>query len=672
MRQTRQKQTSDLTKILIATIAALAVILVAVICIAVNTHNNGGQAGNGTGNNSSQDQPPAGNDIYLDVKPVEDLESITILEKITFAGVSDVTQSLTVNGTEVSRNDDGSFTCEVPLAVGKNEIVFSHKGEQMSFQVERRFALKSFSPSGDQTYGSGAIIRFEVIARAESTVTAKLGENVITLTATDSQPNTELPEGFVLYKGEHKLSANNTTDLDLGVITYTCVNGEVTETFASGKIICQKASSVITSNPSVTPSYGDYIDVGSGYVVEIVANTAETFDGDTLDDWSHPTNNYLPKGTLDYCSKDLIVRGSQKYVQMRCGRRVYWDKKNRPMATRVQVAQCYAMTLPDHNEIGFVSMESVGNHTVLILDTLWKAPFLFDILPQEYSNPNGGSGRDYQITEFTATHIDITLCYTTVFNGTVQIPEGNPIFKSAELIKNEKDCVLRLHLKETGEFYGWDCYYNEAGQLCFEFLNPAKVTETDSNDYGVDLSDVTVMLDVGHGGHDGGAVGNLGGVQIAEAERNLHLAMAIRDELVKMGATVLFNREDDTTLKEIDRIQIVKNAKPDLCIAVHHNALDLQYAYHNGFETMYYTPFSKLATEHILAETKESGVYESAEMRWFNYYVARHTMCPVVLTENGYLSNEFDLTNIADTAANQKKAAAIAKGVANYFLELNK
>ena len=53
-------------------------------------------------------------------------------------------------------------------------------------------------------------------------------------------------------------------------------------------------------DPDVTPDAGGYRDVGSGYIVEIVDVCAETFNGQSLDNKSHPEWNYLPKGTVDY------------------------------------------------------------------------------------------------------------------------------------------------------------------------------------------------------------------------------------------------------------------------------------------------------------------------------------------------------------------------------------
>lgn len=661
-RRPRKQLNSNI--LLIVLIAVLAVVLIGVVCLAVAVHN--GQ--------SSPQTDPAGTSgttaatttpyIRLEVESSVGDGSITMEEKAVFTGVSDPAEELTVNGVAVKRNADGSFSYEAALSVGENEIVFSHKEEKVSFTVIRRYGLKSFAPSGDESFGSGTAITFEVTAKEGSQVTAEFNGQTVELAAGDPA------DGFAVYTGSCKLPGTNTEDLDLGVVTYTVVCDGVTETAVSGKITCRKSAQILASDPSVTPDYGDYIDVGSGYIVEIVGHSAETFDGDTTDDYSHPTNNYLPEGTMDYCSVNPVVNGNTQYMLMRCGRRVYIDKRNIPGSGRYQVSQCYQGQLPDHNEIGVVSMETAGHHTVLTLDCLWKAPFYFDLKPQAYQYPNGGADRSYAISAYTAEYIDITFCYATQFTGTVEIPAGSRLFKSAEVIRNESDCVLRLYLKKTGGFYGWDSFYNEKGQLCFSFLEPAVVSEAD-NAYGVDLTGVTVMIDVGHGGADGGTVGNLAdGTQVEEADRNLELAKLLQTQLESMGATVVLNRTTDVAVKTEDRNKALKDLAPDLCIAIHHNSIS-GYPNYGGFECFYYTPWSQYLAERIGVHTKDSGVYAQSSLAWHNYFVARQTCCPVALTENGYMSNQYDLNNTVDADALASKAKAMAQGVADYFLKIN-
>ena len=50
--------------------------------------------------------------------------------------------------------------------------------------------------------------------------------------------------------------------------------------------------------------------------------------------------------------------------------------------------------------------------------------------------------------------------------------------------------------------------------------------------------------------------------------------------------------------------------------------------------------------------------------------MGRSTNCPVVLTENGFMSNWYDYGNIIDDAKNTQKAQAITRGIIDYFLSI--
>lgn len=412
--------------------------------------------------------------------------------------------------------------------------------------------------------------------------------------------------------------------------------------------------------------YGEYLNVGTTYIAEVITTSAETFNGKTTDDYTAPIRNFLPEGTVDYAFSETISNKVADYVLLRCGRRVYLEKDNTPGSKKTTVVKYYTGTLPDHNEIGFVSTTQEDHFTILTLDVMWKAPFYFDIAPQTYRDP---SVRDYRISAFTAEYVDITFCYATVFEGTVELGD-NPLFQRAEVTYSKYDCTLRLYLKETGGFYGYDTYYNENDQLCFKFLNPTPATETTENSYGADLSGIRIMIDVGHGGLDCGSLGTLpDGTQVEEADLNLNLAKILQQELETMGAAVILNRTTDSTIKVDDRVQKLRDAAPDICISIHQNA----YAYSsgiNGLQVCYSTPMSRDLAMLMYDRTVETGIYKNSTYSWHYYYVAKQTICPVALMECGYITNAEDLAGMLDEAVLLQKAQAMAKAVAEYFLKL--
>ena len=328
----------------------------------------------------------------------------------------------------------------------------------------------------------------------------------------------------------------------------------------------------------------------------------------------------------------------------------------------------YTGKLPETNRLSVAGVEVSQRFTRLTLDTQWKAPFFLDLLPQKYTNPQK---QDYTVSKVTCEYVEIQFCYAAAPIGDISFPANHPLFTRTEITQGKDSATLRLYLRRVGGFYGWDAAYNEAGQLVFTFLHPAQVTQAD-NAYGADLTGVTVLLDVGHGGKSPGA----GGLDSRhpESERNLYLAGLLRQELESMGATVVLNRTGDSDLDNDTRCRQLKALKPDLCIAIHHDANAS--ARPNGFGAFHSTLFAREAARYIYEETMAAGIYDSEapgnrnRFEWHYYFVARMSDCPVVLTENGFMTSRLDHTGIVSTAVNRQKAQAIAAGVARYFLSI--
>lgn len=584
---------------------------------------------------------------------------------ITFNGVCGPKEEILLNEEKIICDENGLFSTEKNLEYGKNLFTFTYNNESVTYTVNYRYVIiKSYNPSQKQTYSSGSTFGVSVLARAGSTVTASFNGQTITLALQKANEETNESAEFVNYSGSFKLPSDNYSDLNLGTITFTAKHNGKSESFKSGQIVCKRPDFIVEYDPNATPIGDRYVNVGSGKITEIISYNAETFDAYSTNDWSRPTNTYLPKGTMDYSSQNYYYYGNQKeYALLRCGKQVYTSRKDKPGNEHVVVVKEYAGTLPDHNEIEIASFEIKDRHSVLTVNTDWKAPFFFDILPQAYNNP---SKQDYSIESFTGNYIDITFCYATVFKNTEFIIENNPLFESAKIINNTVDHTLRLYLKKSGGFYGWDAYYNDQNQLVFEFLNPSKPI-TSENEYGADLSGKVILIDVGHGGIDIGAPG-FDSKNHNEAIQNLYLANKIKFELQNIGATVLLTRDSNITSTTDDKLTLIKQIKPDFCICVHHNSYYLSSV--NGFESRYYTPFSKKSAELINMHTSNTGIYNKTKLGWHVYFMARSTVCPVVLTENGYISNSFDYNHIISEQSSIIKAKAITKGIVEHFMSM--
>ncbi len=601
--------------------------------------------------------------IYEPPKPIvisspEADDTTTTEPTYMLSGTCDPRFPLKMNGEVIEFGPDGAFSLKVDLKIGANTFTFEQKDTTVTKTVRYRYVLiGGFEPKGDKTYSSGSVLSVSVAARVGSTVTATLNGQTVECKRADAQNDndTASSDTFVNYTGTFQLPSGNKENLNLGKITFKATLGDIADTASSGKITVKKSSIIKDSDPSVTPSGANYIDVGSGLIATVTADYAETFNGRTSDDYSNPAYNYLPKGTQDYCAEGVVVNGKKNYLKLRCGRRIYTETNSGYDYSKT-VATTAIGKLPDHNELSVLDFETDEKYSFLTLKSNWKAPFYFELKNQSYRKTSYG----YTMDSVTFSYLDITFCYATVFDGAPEIPADHPIFSSAEVIKNESDYTLRLRLKKTGGFYGWDCYYDNSGDLVFRFLNPAKM-ENDSS-----LNGITVYIDVGHGGKDGGAGANYS-PYYNEAACNLILAKKIEARLKNLGANVIMNRTDNSTLiNPPERMQGLKNSVADYCVAIHHDSSGS--ASPHGFRAAYFTPYSKTAAEFIATRTENTGLYNKmwpTESHY--YYVSRITTCPTVLTENGFMSNRNDYNNIINDESSDKKADAIVDGILDYF-----
>lgn len=171
-----------------------------------------------------------------------------------------------------------------------------------------------------------------------------------------------------------------------------------------------------------------------------------------------------------------------------------------------------------------------------------------------------------------------------------------------------------------------------------------------------------VFLGAGHGGKDPGAVAN----NMEEADINLTMALACRDELVRHGVEVKMSRisdEDDPLTEEIAECNTYS---PDLAIDIHTNA-----GGGDGFE-VYHTIYGgtgKTLAENIEAEVIKAGqnsrgVKTRENSSGKDYYgFIRQTSCPAVICEIGFIDNKNDLKDFDEKAEQIKLGKAYAHGI---------
>lgn len=613
----------------------------------------------------------------LSVSKPKKTKFTTTEKTVLLMGASDPEFSLKLNGEELERTEFGYFSLDLELKDGLNTFKLEHKGVTQTYKITfDRIVIKEIFPTETQRLPSRSTLSVSCTALIGSTVTAALGDLNIALTESPIIDGNGIEDAeYSSYSGNFELPLVYDENKTLGKITFTAKSKYGTESKKSENIIVLKEERPVNSDTSSSgvgsgsdnapdggtawekPTGGNYLDINTGYIAEIVKYQAEMFDANATSDYSRPTNNYLPKGTVDYCQTAVISTSGGQMRNLRYGKMTY---------ASTSTLNYHYGTLPDHNTVNVASITNTGRHTELILDTLWKAPFYFDLAPQNYPN-NKPDERNYTITAATYAYIDITFCYTTLVGGDITVPADNPIFSKAEWFKNESDYTLRLYLKKIGKFYGWSAEYNEKNQLVFKFLNPAKITAA-NNSYGYRLDGVKILIDVGHGGSQTGATGS--NKDYTEAVLNLILAKMLKAELESIGASVYMTREDNETEDDANakRLQL-RELKPDFCISIHRNA-SVGSSAPQGFISYHFNAYSSDAAKLIYKATEDANLYNKSKWsgtKWHVYYMGRMSDCPVVLTENGFMTNAAEYNDMIKPEFNQKCAVALAKGIINYF-----
>jgi len=170
------------------------------------------------------------------------------------------------------------------------------------------------------------------------------------------------------------------------------------------------------------------------------------------------------------------------------------------------------------------------------------------------------------------------------------------------------------------------------------------------------LDGYTIVLDAGHGGKDGGAVGANGTV---EKEITFITAEHIRQELQKYDATVQFTRMGDIFVELEDRVQM---DYADLFISIHYDGFESEevngittYYYHQRDERVARTIHQKIMNEEM--DARDRGVSHG------DYYVLRENQVPAVLLELGYITNPQDEERMNQEDFQQHIAQAVADGV---------
>ncbi len=171
--------------------------------------------------------------------------------------------------------------------------------------------------------------------------------------------------------------------------------------------------------------------------------------------------------------------------------------------------------------------------------------------------------------------------------------------------------------------------------------------------FATDNSSAQIIIDAGHGGIDGGAVGFSGN---AEKEINLEIALKLRDVMYFLGYDVITVRETDTsiedsgttTIRQIkasdlrNRLKLTVDNPNAVYISIHQNKFSD--SSQDGM-CFYYSPNnneSKAIADIMhsnLLLTLQPDNRRSVKAAQSNLYILYNSQVPTVLVECGFISN---------------------------------
>ena len=180
----------------------------------------------------------------------------------------------------------------------------------------------------------------------------------------------------------------------------------------------------------------------------------------------------------------------------------------------------------------------------------------------------------------------------------------------------------------------------------------------------LDIRNLMIAIDAGHGGTNGGA----GGVRTGAAEKTYTLlfAKALQTYLKKKGVKkIVMIRTADTTFDNKDRILFLQEQNPDILISLHLNSSNNTQV--KGVSTYYkHIGFRPLSTA-ILKRMLELRLNEFGNVGSFNFVLNGPTDFPNSLVEIAFLSNEEDERKIVSTQFHADVARKIYAGIVDWL-----
>lgn len=192
---------------------------------------------------------------------------------------------------------------------------------------------------------------------------------------------------------------------------------------------------------------------------------------------------------------------------------------------------------------------------------------------------------------------------------------------------------------------------------------------------------INIILDAGHGGEDGGAVGGNGEV---EKDINLAIVTQLKQLFLLDGFSVTTIRESDKaicdegldTIRErkrsdlTNRLKLYNKSKNNIVLSIHQNKF--QKSNCKGAQIFYSknNEKSEMLGEHIRTSINSLLQPENTrelEMAGENIFLMKNAEVPAVIVECGFLSNKEETQLLITTEYQNRMAYAIYLGFLDFY-----
>ena len=567
-------------------------------------------------------------------------------EKIFLIGTAPPDGQVLINGKPINRSQAGHFAPSFPLQLGENLFTVRHQNQELKIQVTRlatqpelpqglAFAKDSLIPAADIARLPGELICFSAIAPPNASVSVNLANKTISLAPQPQQVS--LPSNSAALTGNNQPTAQFIPGKYEGCTILEQAEPVSSNLIADNNII--SAADIPNTNQTIDlgkPEFqltlnGETItQPGTGKiqilspanleVAEVVADAGVARTGPKTD-YSRLTP--LPKGT-----QALITGRDGEWLRLDYGG---WINSRE---TRVLPG-----AIPPRTTIRSVGYRRLPSATEMIF-------------PLQVPVPVSVEQSDHNFT--------LTLYNTTAQTDTIRL-DDDPLISRLDWQQVTPGQVKYTFNLKTSQQWGYKLKYDDT-TLKLALRHPP----TMGRERRRPLTGMKILLDPGHGGKESGAVGPNG---YPEKAVNLVVSKLFRDELLKLGATVVMTRDTDIDVSLGDRMAMIDREEPAIALSIHYNALPDSGDAENtkGIGTFWYHPQA-----HSLAIFMHNYLVEklnrpSYGVFWNNLALTRPHSAPSVLLELGFMINPQEFEWLTNPQEQKKLAKALAEGVVEWF-----